>query len=610
MHRIGVVALLLCSLLVPLGQTTVAAHLQTGTNALDAPAIIPNADELADAGLDGYTLTATGIFSQADDSAFLAGLLGVDAEEIDALFDETGRISSYLGTMTLLQDPGDSSSPLDRELQITVYTFADDSGAADAYEVLTDEGNDAGAEDVEGATFGEVSELTRRSGDEGAEGLPFEELELQFQTGPLLVFASLFAYGDGAEGPPVAEIEPVGELLEARADAVLDGDAPGLTALVPLFSETEGAVPYVAYWLRDGVAVPISREIPDDTEARIENYGDATDYLSYQQQIVYGSDEYDDDFLFNNNLLTFASAEDAAVFVEETPERIEGGFNHIDLEVVEDAPALGDASVTVLRTSILNDEEWTRYQVTVAVGEVVMVAWVAQVVPDLLVPAEPLYELAEAQVACLEDGGCAGTIDVPAGIVDEIATPEEDDDDGGLPDIGIGREDDEATAEADDDDPPTGDEITYESPNYGYELTYNPQEWEVYAEDPDPDDAYDRTSLSSTTGIDGVVTVIGDPDYAPDAMGDCVADYTAGLEQSEDVSDVTLLTGEGGSDDDRAWAAYGYVLASDDGEIDAVRYIECRAFDDVTIVVLQTSTEDDYEDLSEARITLLEGLDV
>ena len=151
-----------------------------------------------------------------------------------------------------------------------------------------------------------------------------------------------------------------------------------------------------------------------------------------------------------------------------------------------------------------------------------------------------------------------------------------------------------------------GETETYESPLYGYSLEFDTNDWVVSNEDNDPDDAYDRVQLEHELGF---VSLVGDPDYRPSQVDDCVEDYLIGLEQGDGVDNVRAMRGEDGEDDDRAWAAFSYELDSgSDDPFELARYIECRHLGNVTVVILQTSLEVDYDDMSDVRETLLDGL--
>lgn len=154
-----------------------------------------------------------------------------------------------------------------------------------------------------------------------------------------------------------------------------------------------------------------------------------------------------------------------------------------------------------------------------------------------------------------------------------------------------------------------GDEETYESPQYGYTLTYDADEWEVVLEDEDEDDDYDTIALSN--GI-STISVVGDPDYDEDELEDCVDDYLAGLEQNDNASDIEPSDERDaeGADDDVVWATYTYTFAFDSGdEADFARYFSCTAVGDgLTLVVIHDAPVDDYEDEVTEREDLLEGL--
>jgi hypothetical protein len=167
----------------------------------------------------------------------------------------------------------------------------------------------------------------------------------------------------------------------------------------------------------------------------------------------------------------------------------------------------------------------------------------------------------------------------------------------------LGGQADSAAAQADDEE-------TYESPQYGYTLTYDTDVWEVVREDEDEDDDYDTVALSN--GL-STISVVGDPDYDEDELDDCVDDYLAGLEQNDGASDIEPYDGPDaeGEEDAVVWATYAYTFAFDSGdEADFVRYIACLAAGDgLTVVTIHDAPVDDYDDEISEREELLEGLD-
>jgi hypothetical protein len=144
----------------------------------------------------------------------------------------------------------------------------------------------------------------------------------------------------------------------------------------------------------------------------------------------------------------------------------------------------------------------------------------------------------------------------------------------------------------------------YESPQYGYRLTYDPAAWKILQEDQTPDDDYDQVLL---TNDDSLVYLVGDPDFQADEMPDCVDAYRERLRQQDEVDGMRAVRGGSGEEANRAWATVSYQFTGDDSKtLDMVRYIECRALGDgVTLVVMHTALDESYDNQVQAREDLL-----
>lgn len=148
----------------------------------------------------------------------------------------------------------------------------------------------------------------------------------------------------------------------------------------------------------------------------------------------------------------------------------------------------------------------------------------------------------------------------------------------------------------------------YESPQYGYALEYDPEEWEVDAEDEDLDDPYDTIQVFNGTSL---VMLVGDPDYDADEMNRCVREYAAALAGAEEVEDLEAREGGEVADavEEEDGTASVEVAFTFDGQ-DLIRHIACTDLGEgVTLVVLHTVRAADYDDEVAAREDLLEGLE-
>ena len=173
---------------------------------------------------------------------------------------------------------------------------------------------------------------------------------------------------------------------------------------------------------------------------------------------------------------------------------------------------------------------------------------------------------------------------------------------------------DAAEGEGASEDEETGDAdlAVYESPHYGYTVTYDPVEWEVYEEDQDPDDEFDYVEFANG-GERSYIALVGNPWFDEDELAECVDGYVDALEDSEVGSDVEPLgeRGAAGEENGRAWATYTFTVEDEDGrEWPNARYIECRWLGDgVTLVVLHNTLAEDYEEETKEREAFLAGIE-
>lgn len=140
---------------------------------------------------------------------------------------------------------------------------------------------------------------------------------------------------------------------------------------------------------------------------------------------------------------------------------------------------------------------------------------------------------------------------------------------------------------------------TYVSPNFGYELEWDEDDWEVDEEDSNGRDFLvllesDGTSLVYVEGYEGYD---GDPD-------DCLDGSSAEILDADVISDVEPLEDEdgeeiAGEDDGVVFAAYSYVYESEDGdEQDRVSYFTCQTLveDEAVLAFSFVGIFDAFED--------------
>ncbi len=155
---------------------------------------------------------------------------------------------------------------------------------------------------------------------------------------------------------------------------------------------------------------------------------------------------------------------------------------------------------------------------------------------------------------------------------------------------------------------------TYTSPQYGFTLTWDEDEWEVSSSSSDEETGYDSIRFS---GERSFIEIRSDPDYRGDPVS-CRDDWADILRAAEGVEEFRPLEDARGDhiteeDEDIASAAFEVTLTTETGDtFDVVDYVECRVLvpGESNLVIIHSTLLEDYDDQVEAREDLLAGLDL
>lgn len=618
---------------------------------LDLAAMALTPADLAEAGLEGYTISAAAWRTPEEIVASTANGLDLDEDEVaEVLVEEAALGASYDLDLDLV-DPESDVYLAEVRVRTSLSEHPDADAAEIAYEYRTDERNVPDAEDVDAEEFGDESEVTQ-IGFQPDDGAAYAGYELSLRLDRIYAGIQVLVFGNDGEEvdeidlPDLDDIEALAEELVPKIEAGLEGDAAGFGLSLQVQRLSRDTAPYLyydQYDFVDGSYAPYFGEA-EVAESVAEGFVDIDAIARYtlRQQAALGDTPTPEDVLYTAQLYRFEDEDEAVDWVGDALGYLEGDARYDDFDtdaVADDLGDLGDASAGASYLFDYGQGPVEGVVVYLAVGDVGAALFVESV-PG--VGSAALGEIAEAQVECLEDGACPDPVDAPEKDAaeevdeptpdaddgdaeeadDEDVTPEADDDAGDDEEVTPEADDEEPTPESDEDAGDDADEDpeetgadggVYESPNYGFTLTWDPDEWEVLIEDEDPDDDYDSIFLFNGASLVGVT---GDPDYEtddPDELQDCVDDYARTLARNDSVSDLELLDDQGasGNEDDIAWATYAYTYEYEDGsEGDQIRYYGCQVIGEgLVLVILHDVVADDYEDEVEAREDLLEGVE-
>lgn len=334
---------------------------------------------------------------------------GLPEAEVRGIIDRASLEQRYENYLYLLPDEGDQSGFSARMVASYVVKFTDDAGAAAAWEFMEDESQSPTAEDVALTLgIGDQAEATRDQGQDPQTGETFEQLDLTFRVGNLHAGVAVIDW-QGLE-PDVAELETLALRLLERIEAVRNLNTPGLYGQVVRLSG-EGVVTVIDhYFLLDREPLRLYGEsllgsMRRDFEATFQGEIDA---YQMQQQIASGAEALEDDSWYLVDVNRFADEAMAAAWLASKQQRIANNTSFVNAQFAQ-SPTFGDESFGY---SLTTADGATAYRgIVLRVGSIVISI-------DVTGPQAPsattVETLAQAQVECLNTGGCAAPLPVPA----------------------------------------------------------------------------------------------------------------------------------------------------------------------------------------------------
>lgn len=572
---------------------TPAATAEASYQRLDLPAMVLLPRDSAQPGYEA----GIGSFASAEDlAAFMAPQAGVPAGAVLHDLAEMGFVARYSFSLEHPYPDGvatptgiDNPSGMRIETILTEFTSAE--GAATAFDLIERKLEvPMGEPDVPlAAPLGDESELTPQADNATDTGLPYQRLNLTFRQGN--VIADILVT-DFANVPiDQAEVEALGATLQERVQAVLAGDAPGLSTRV---ARPEGPTQFDGYLVRNHEPFRTNYDTDENFARFVASVEGVANVYALRQYL--GDAPYLETWLYQ-----FAAPEEAGAWLETQAEAsfAEQSYDPFDIAEVTDAPALGAAS-RVFAYNIAFDPETTAsgYVAFIQVGSIIARVGIDSV-PEA--PLGAVMELAEAQAACLEQGGCVEPVAIPAALVSASpavtpsaapnATP------GAIVDPGL-----------------TGPS-TFVAQNNPWQLTWDPATWTLLSVDRADGEVL---RFASTRDVTTSVLIGTRDDYGKFA-GDaelCQDEFAASAAESSAIRDFVPAANAEGTpategDATESVGVYQYVETFDDGtEQTFSATFRCRTLvpGETVLAALATTGVDRTEAVAPDIDVLLDGI--
>ena len=543
-------------------------------------------DDLKSAGFDDYGL---GYSEMMFEDAFVASTAvnrDMSEDDVRSFLQDTAFERAYYAYLY----PPTANDAAPTEMVATyVVEFRNEDGATAAWDFLEDESSKDDTKDLPAlGDYGDQSEGTLEHGEIPDSGAPYVQLDTTIQVGNLHVGVAIVHWND--EDPTTDDADLLAQTLLDRVDAGIGSDDSGLSNQVVRLTGEGVTANTDAYLLRDGEITRLYGETTDpaalaDSFDQIDETGE---YRLWQQVASWG-DQVENSVWSYISLLHFADDQAASDWLEQRPDQISADERYTNIDF-GDEPDIGDGAITY--TSEAKDGSAFFRDLTFQYSDLVVEIDISG--PNVP-PAEAIEALVDAQLTCLDDGACPNPLAVPAALQDYVAEASN----GGAPQ---NQTRPESTPEA-VETPVIGSEGTYEGVLYDFTLTYDASVWELTPEDDPKDDAYEWIVLTDPVST---VWMVGDPDYTPDQLGDCVTHYLIdqgfdnGAWEAEPIDDLVVKDGRAVATyslEQPLFAATGYL------------YLECRSIGDgETLVIIHFAMTDKDDPVTTAEIEAVNQL--
>jgi hypothetical protein len=407
-HWVVIIPLAIVALGSPGPRPATPAREGLAVSTLELSAMILSPTDLGTAGMARYPVDQVdGMMQTAQATADeFVDFGGVPRERAQADFVDSGLLRRYQHTYTL-KYPNDPVSAVytARRIATSVFEFPDESTAKAAFNPLA---LLLGRDTAELSPASPVGDQSRWVSDAAPDLNVNAEISVTFRTGRLVVY---LAMRDDVAHPEQAWVETLAANLLDRVQTVTSAGGPGLSRYALRFpAEVVMTGPFEGYNLLGGNVVVRDAGYKDvflPLLATAAAGAGALDGYDLANALVLPSGGWAADH--GSTVYRFPDATSAAAWLHALPARL-ATTSARDLHVTP-ASGIGDEAFFATYQSAPSDIIKDHRIDAVRVGPVVAILTGTEVAPDAA------RQLLNDQAACLANGGCAGPVPVPAGVI-------------------------------------------------------------------------------------------------------------------------------------------------------------------------------------------------
>lgn len=360
----------------------------------------------ADLDEDGYALALGAYHPVAEGGVSVFGLPGPLTSYDNAFSTADARQINFQAMSIPDEDDPDIVAQL---LSVVIGEFADVDGAKAGFTEIVDLHRETHDQNRTPPEVGDEALAFRGEFSDELDGRIYKELRIVFRTDRFIVDVFIDDYlGDA---PATTELMPVAEILADRLEKGEASESPSLALQVVRITGPDLNSFSDFYTRRGGEQIRLRGQLTTGVLADDESYEDigVTDVYYYLSNAL-PTEENETQFNLNIELLLFTDRRMAQNFLESAAKNFleNWGASYHDAEIVSDVEELGDDSAAIsvaLKTTSGKLAEG--YRVWVRAGDR---AAAVEVTGFPEIPLSVAQKIAEAQLACFDDGTCVEPI--------------------------------------------------------------------------------------------------------------------------------------------------------------------------------------------------------
>lgn len=404
----------IATMLIPMG-----ASAQPVADPLDLPITLLQPGDVAPAGFDDYGLVMGWTANNEDLAWDMVNRQGYDEAEARQEIEDSGMGTIYFQSLHPIAEPSDGELVgIAIETSITAFSDADHAEAGLDFMRLAEK-EDMVADPPTIGDYAEMSESDYAAGEMSE--LPLNAVDVVMRFDHVVARFSLLGYDSDADQ---ADAVALARIFGNKIEAMMDGDkvgsayAPELSLMVPTYFNEVACVCRMQYTVVGGEVLPLSylHGAQVDLEARAEDYGMSSQFYQLVRLAGDGASGGADPSMYVR-VSKFATASDAARYVADSPEWVDGGFLNTETPYTNVAEASaadqidgGDSAVTLSYENVsFNGDDMHGLIALVQDGR-----YVYEISIDgYTAPSGSVLQTMVDQLLGCAGGSCTGITDIP-----------------------------------------------------------------------------------------------------------------------------------------------------------------------------------------------------